>query len=103
MMRLTRKKAIEISIELWEWLAETGGLKRNWPGWRIYDSMALDCPLCEYSNRKNARKKVDAICDEYCPIKNCYKAGYKEWDEAGASKARKKYATLFLETLRALK
>ena len=29
-MKLTKKKAIEISIELWTWLAETGREKKEW-------------------------------------------------------------------------
>ncbi|GAH13108.1 unnamed protein product, partial [marine sediment metagenome] len=52
-MRLTKKKAIEIAIELWTWLAETGAkYKGDWVGWEEkYGEMEADCPFCEYSDR----------------------------------------------------
>ena len=39
-MKLTKEQAIQISIELWEWLAETGGTDQSeWPGWKKYGRM----------------------------------------------------------------
>ena len=50
-MRLTKKKAVEITKELWEWCAETGGYKLDWPNWKEYGEFGSYCPLCEYDAR----------------------------------------------------
>lgn len=107
-MKLTKKKAIEISIELWEWLAETGdGNKANWSGWKKYGGMVCDCALCEYSTQQGGIKG-DTICD-FCPLytqlgNGCYEFGYCEWEMiAETVEDRKEYARLFLAQLRELK
>ncbi len=41
-MKLTQKKALMISIELWEWLKESGLQKEDWPGWEKYGEMDDD-------------------------------------------------------------
>ena len=50
-MKLTEKKAIELSIELWTWLAETGENKNEWPEWKRhggqYEECENDCFLCK--------------------------------------------------------
>ena len=103
-MKLTRKKAIELSIELWEWLAETGAMmKLYWPKWKEYGYANCDCFLCEYGFRK---KHSDTCLN--CPLKrclgySCYGTAYGEWEDARTEKDRKKYAKLFLEQLKALK
>ena len=67
-MKLTRKKAISISIELWTWLAETGSeYKHEWPGWKKYGAMVLACPFCEYSRQRNKLALYDAGLNTYCP------------------------------------
>ena len=50
-MRLTKRKAVEITKELWEWLAETGESKWGWPKWEEYGDFHASCPLCEYTDR----------------------------------------------------
>jgi len=50
-MRLTKRKAVEITKELWEWCAETGESKWQWPKWRKYGEFHASCPLCEYAER----------------------------------------------------
>ena len=98
-MRLTKKKAIEISIELWSWLAETGGLKEDWPGWEEYGEMNASCALCECAG---------GVCSK-CPYRtrfsHCCENGtpFDKWDLARTPKPRKKYALLFLGQLRELK
>lgn len=63
-MRLTKKKAIEITKELWGYLAETGSeSKRNWSGWKNYGKMEEDCPCCEY----DVRHFADRPCRS-CPL-----------------------------------
>lgn len=90
-MKLTKKKAIEISIELWTWLAKTGRkYKSDWPRWKEYGRMQDDCALCECF--------ID--CD-ICPI-DCYETYFCEWDGAKNKNERKKYAKLFLKQLEQL-
>ncbi len=101
-MRLTRKRAIELSIELWEWLAETGKAKWEWEGWKRYGETEADCFLCEYNDRKKPQIKGDSC--HYCPYHKCYTEGdyFELWEYAKTPEGRKKYAKLFLEQLRTL-
>lgn len=123
-MRLTKKKAIKITIELWTWLATTGSEdKGSWPGWRKYGRMFRSCPLCEYGNqRKQARKRykkfnplnVCRACPFFIQYGRCIKcyggtimwaAGpsyYGKWNRSGTTKTRKKYAKLFLNQIKEL-
>ena len=99
-LRLTRKRAIELSIELWKWLAETGGRKGKWPGWLKHNEVQDDCFLCEYDHQHKG-------CCDSCPIEkthdcSCYSLYFVEWDEAKTPKDRKKYAALFLKQLEEL-
>ena len=110
MKKLTRKKAIELCIELWEWLAKTGKKKEEWPKWNEFDSsISNDCWFCEYDwqqlNRYGAIQRI-AECF-YCPLKKqvghcATKTYYKNWDKAKTSKTRKKYAALFLEQIKSI-
>lgn len=104
-MKLTKKKAIAITIELWAWLAETGDEnKEDWPSWKKYGEMDCDCPLCEYSKQWSGNR----LSCRYCPYKEqfygCLKPEnpFKRWCDAKTARTRKKYATLFLEQLRQL-
>ena len=110
-MRLTKKKAIEIAIELWTWLAETGSIsKLLWPGWEKYGEMGLACPLCEYDARKAAKSELGAC--NYCPYCEVFgecmtdefvdATPYDMWVCATATPERKKYASQFLEQLKQL-
>ena len=104
-MKLTKKKAIEIAIELWEWLAETGKLKGGWPDWKKYGEMDCDCPFCEL-----VVQSIDeeTYCDP-CPLMSkyggdgCYDTAFGNWSKAQTPKARKKYASQFLAQLKKLK
>ena len=101
-MKLTKKKAIEISIELWTFLAETGGQKLDWNGWNKYGYMSASCPLCEYS------RGLCKSCPYYKKFKPCCSLGdkpvtiYDYWEAAKTLETRKKYAKLFLEQLKEL-
>lgn len=106
-MRLTRKKAIQITKELWEWLAETGGgRKGDWPGWDKYGVMAVDCPLCEYNSR-HTFTDTELSC-EPCPYFqalghcNMNRTPFRRWIMAVTKENRQKYANLFLEQLKQL-
>ena len=104
-MILTKKKAIEISIELWEWMAETGAEdKHMWEGWKKYGRMCAHCPLCEYVTRRDAAFRNCLSCPlASYSLKNCYLSAFADWTEAKTEVDRKKYAKLFLEQLRELK
>jgi len=100
-MKLTRKKALEICIELWTWLAETGRQKTRWEGWEKYGKMESNCPFCELT-----KKSTD--CERDCPIgqgewQHCGDMGFFDWDDATTKTQRKKYAKIFLERLLELK
>lgn len=105
-MRLTKKKALEIAIELWIWLAESGSAyKKKWIGWKKYGDMQDDCPLCEYDAKHNHCQHNHCLS---CPLEQtymdgCYGAYFNEWDGAKTKRERKKYAALFLEQLKELK
>lgn len=115
-MKLTKEKAIEISIELWEWLAETGMEKREWVGWMKYGEMEYECPLCELSRKDKeavAREegvdlpifKTCAECPYYLKFRFCDRKSkpYRKWANANTEDACKKYAKLFLAQLKELK
>ncbi len=112
-MKLTRKKAIELCIELWTWLAKTGRDKPEWPDWEKYESISLYCWFCEYDNRQRERYGKSELC-LYCPLARelgvkCEakveegKTLYDKWSEAKTPRTRKKYALLFLGQIQSLR
>lgn len=103
--RLTKKKAKEICIELWTWLAETGNnYKGDWPGWNKYGRMQGDCPFCEYDTRHLG------ACDS-CPIyqtyekQQCFGLGFDDWKRTYNCyvRFRKAAAAKFLEMVKGCK
>ena len=53
MLKLTKKRALELCRGMWLWLAEDGcRAKWEWPDWpavnKIYGHFEHDCPCCEY-------------------------------------------------------
>jgi len=113
-MRLTRKKAIELCIELWTWLAKTGKKKEKWPEWEKYDVIKNDCWFCEhliYQQKRNEEYPTKILpCIKYCIYYKKYgkcqdngKTIFDEWDEARTPEERKKYAKLFLGQIKTLR
>ena len=102
-LRLTRKKSIQICIELWTWLAETGRQKTGWPGWGKYGRMSCGCPFCEYAERKHGFASCDD-CPYFEKFKSCDSddAPYEKWFDAETLTQRKKYAKAFLAQLEQL-
>jgi len=108
-MKLTAKEAVEKSIELWEWLAETGEDKYEWDEWernggKYSNDIDGDCFLCEYVGQQSS-----ANCHSACPYyakygDTCCKEGFpfEEWEAAESNRNRKKYAKLFLEQLKTI-
>ncbi len=108
-MRLTKKKAIEISIERWTWLAETGDYKWNWPGRDEYGPLRAHCALCEYSARRLAANKATweegkcPSCPYFKKFGPCYgDTPYLEWITAPTLEDRKLHAAAFLAQLKQL-
>ena len=114
-MKLTRKKAIALCIELWTWLAKTGQLKKDWPEWGKYDPIRYNCWFCEYDDRRLIANGHSGYTDtemgghrcEKCPFQEgfngCYdKTIYRKWEDAATSEDRKKYAKLFLGQIKSI-
>ena len=107
-MKLIRKKSIEFSIELWEWLAETGRIKKGWEGWVKYKDYGelkggwADCFLCEYDAEQGGTRCT------YCPyfekFGSCCGDGnhFMAWESATTKEKRKEFAKLFLAQLKEL-
>ena len=101
-MKLTAREAVEKSIELWEWLAETGGEKDCWPEWKEYGYVQSLCFLCEFdAEERNAceacpyHKHYECYCDDD-------DTPFFKWAEVKTNPHRKKYAKLFLEQLKTI-
>lgn len=105
-MKLTRKKAIELCIELWMWCMETGEDKKDWPRWTEFKKIRNDCWFCEYS--KN-RLKYNGC--KYCPYNENFaymktysceskRSPYFKWANADTPEDKKKYAKLFVKQIK---
>lgn len=98
-MRITRKRARKLHIELWTWLAEhPGENKYTWPGWDKVTAINY-CFACEVAGSKTTSVE-DNTC-LYCPIKSwatkCKKTGddggctgteYGRWAHSNVAKTR---------------
>lgn len=108
-MKLSRKKAIKLCIELWTWLAKTGKLKEDWPEWEKYGDIAENCWFCEYdSQQQNYKSNFNLAGCRYCPLikklgLHCRDTYYRKWYSAKTPKTRKKYAKLFLKQIKKCK
>lgn len=102
-MRLTKKKALDITIELWESLAETGKSKISWSGWKEYGDMEGDCPLCEYDNRHQLAESCN--CQYFDKFGGCCEKDnpFPKWEDADNKTQSKKYATELLNQLKQLR
>jgi len=104
-MRLTKKRAVQITIRLWEWLAKTGKYKHEWPQWKHYGDMAVHCPLCEYHWRHWQLKRSTIRC-VYCPYYQvfgyCNEGGspFFDWSFARTKAKRQHNAAQFVNQLK---
>lgn len=115
-MRLTRKKVIELTKELWTWMRETGLSKSMWPKWKDnggeYDDADCHCFFCEYQVRKEKRVSTKELrtmegcgfCPYFVKYEYCNAPGtpFYNWDYSRDLRTRKKYAKKFLEQLKTL-
>lgn len=105
-MRLTEKAALNETINLWTFLAETGASKTDWDGWGKWGGIFAvmgGCFLCEYSKYY----QTEGVCK--CPIADdllrtgagstCYDTPYEAWESAETPEVRKLHAKRFLDYL----
>jgi hypothetical protein len=91
--------ALDIAIELWEWLASTGDHRRiAWPGWAKYDARWKPCPLCAISFDCAGCPLITATGTS--ARYGCTHLGFKRWDTAKDDETRKNAAARFLGHLR---
>jgi len=78
---LTAVVAKQMSIDLWQWLAEhPGKIKHDWPRYNELKYMKHDCPLCEYHRMSTTQ------CGS-CPLsvgsnlygENCAGGAFEAW------------------------
>ena len=105
-MRLSKKRAIELSIELWTWLAKTGKDKDKWPRWKEFGAVENECFLCEYDYQaRRFREEEDCCrCPYFAKFGVCDALGtpYEGWDHAHSNKVGKLHAAAFLKQLEEL-
>jgi hypothetical protein len=112
-MRLTRKKAIALCIEVWTIHAETGCTKEELP--EKHREIVNGCWFCEYAHQRKGKAINGSICN-FCPYYkvhgHCYGYGsnkerktkyFRLWVRARFPRTRKKYAKLFLGQIESLK
>jgi len=105
-MRLSRKNAIKLCIEVWTWCAETGKPKEDWPEWDKYGDIDNDCWFCEYDEQQKKKKRLQSCCGD-CPLKiklghYCSKTAFGYWVKVETIEDRKKYTKLFLAQIKTL-
>ena len=106
-MKLTRKKAIELCIELWTWLAKTGKRKYEWPGWeKDENDTTNNCFFCEYQYQRSDESDYEEC--HYCPLYRKFghcekKTYYSNWRFASSNKEREKYAKLLLGQIQSVR
>lgn len=81
MKRLTKKMALRLTAELWEWIgAEPRRIKREWPGWEEQEGgVFANCFLCHWLKAKLGRS-----CRKSCVLKSCLSGSspYGEFEDA---------------------
>lgn len=75
-MKLTKRKTLEICVQLWTWLSKHGNAgKEDWPGWKqlagadIDEFFPCDCPCCAYFEQHEDVSIDPPACGRYCLIK----------------------------------
>ncbi len=105
-MKLTKKKAIEITRKLWRHLADTGETnKEEWLEDNGYGEMHNDCPLCHFALKSRGEGYVPCTdCPYFKKYGECFVGAkpFREWADAKTKITRKKYAKLFLKELEEL-
>lgn len=99
-MKLTKKRAIKLTLELWQWLYDNPDKgKSDWPEWEYnggqYECLPTDCFCCEWVFR------VTKTTCSACPLSPLWGISctdlsegnvYRLWGKATTQKDKKKYA-----------
>jgi len=105
-MRLKEEKALELTIEMWDWLGESDGRhKGGWAGWKKhggkYPQVRHDCFLCEYSGMKEGHASPETCkkCPYYQNYGLCCEGGlFTKWERTHS----KDYARQFAHRLKVI-
>lgn len=63
---LTKRQALELTRDLWQWLAENPKREKlEWPGWHEHGYMNANCPCCQYTIDNDPDGKVNC---SMCPL-----------------------------------
>ena len=101
-MKLTKKRALKLTIELWQWLYDNPDYEKcDWPGWwrngGSYDAVC-NCFACEY-----AFNSLKGSCFK-CPLLPLWPGGcieetslYCQWTKTKDRELRKKYAKSIID------
>jgi len=105
---MTEREAIDKTIELWVFLAETGKMKEDWPGWKEYGGIDDFGECAKIKNLCFLCELTTVIC-ERCPYAKKFgdcvedNSVWGKWCLASQVRTRKKYAALFLEQMKQLR
>lgn len=119
-MKLTEKKAIKLSIELWQWLYDNPDkYKESWPKYKKYNLQDMDgrCFCCEWYNEqckheyiKRKNNRLYLITTQHCPLNSiklcgfaCIKSAFRKWTYALYTNNTKQSKSASLKILNALK
>lgn len=106
---MTELEALNYSIELWTFLAETGKEKIDWYAWKKFDRAPMNsCFLCEYANSKSGTyHPIEDMCINCSYGKifgRCEKdnKAYHRWVHSKSTdiEGKKKIAMEFLDELK---
>ena len=93
-MKLTKKRAVELHRELWDWLYKNPSKRKyHWPRWKEIGDIRHDCFGCEYDRQFNEDCELCPIVwpGGHCETDN---SPYDHWSLADTNATRKKYAGL---------
>lgn len=106
-MRLTKKKAKEISVEVWQYLYDNPEIesKIDLPD-KMFNKIKKiynNCPLCEYFQLRLTMKKCPLNISkfDYTCAADCANGFYNKWRYSETKRERKKYAGIILKMIKA--
>ena len=89
---MTKKEALEFSIELWEWLVDNPRKDKHHHPTLPTGNWSGSCPTCEYTTKLDHRKDCDGCPMYRCwpsvlgPVKTCLHTIYNKQPETAFDK-----------------
>ena len=103
-MKLPKKKALQITADLWEWLEDNPKKeKEEWPEWKENGGgipmMESECACCEYAQLEcNRCPLIKLWREKFSGGDPCMGESYfNTWRKAKSPKTKKKYARIIKE------